>query len=149
MSKRKKKHHNYSYKYLICPIRKAGIKEINYKDVEFLKQFLTENGKILPRRVSNVCAKNQRLLAVAIKKARLLSLLAFVGENVPRDDYSTEAVSKTVTQEQTTPVDEDITSKMEQSEVQPHQKDENNIDQVIASDEKATSLETDNDDKSE
>ena len=54
--------------------------EIDYKDVPRLKKFITEKGKILPRRASGVCAKHQRPLAVAIKRARQIALLPFVNE---------------------------------------------------------------------
>ncbi len=52
--------------------------EVDYKDVPLLKQFITEKGKILPARTTGVCAKHQRLLAQAIKRARILALLPFV-----------------------------------------------------------------------
>ncbi len=50
---------------------------INYKDVETLRRFVTERGKILPRRVTGNCAKHQRKLAVAIKRARSMALIPF------------------------------------------------------------------------
>ena len=50
---------------------------INYKDPGNLKYFVTERGKIIPRRISGNCAKHQRQLAMAIKRARLLALLPF------------------------------------------------------------------------
>jgi small subunit ribosomal protein S18 len=53
---------------------------IDYKDVAKLKKFITEKGKILPRRMTGVCAKHQRMLAVAIKRARVAALLPFKGE---------------------------------------------------------------------
>ncbi len=53
---------------------------IDYKDVGRLRRFVTERGKILPRRVSGNCAKHQRALAVAIKRARELALLPYTGE---------------------------------------------------------------------
>lgn len=52
---------------------------IDYKDVK-LKKFITEGGKILPRRMSGTCAKHQRELTVAIKRARQAALLPFKGE---------------------------------------------------------------------
>ncbi|MDR2834479.1 MAG: 30S ribosomal protein S18 [Streptococcaceae bacterium] len=58
------------------------IEYIDYKDVELLKRFISESGKILPRRVTGTGAKNQRKLTVAIKRARIMGLLPFVqGEN--------------------------------------------------------------------
>ncbi len=51
--------------------------EIDYKDVKLLSRFITERGKMVPARVSATCAKHQRALAVAIKRARFLALLPF------------------------------------------------------------------------
>jgi small subunit ribosomal protein S18 len=53
---------------------------INYKDTDLLRQFVYEDGKIRPRRQTGVCAKHQRALTKAIKRARHLALLPFVGE---------------------------------------------------------------------
>lgn len=53
-------------------------KEINYKDVDTLKKYTNERGKILPRRVTGACAKHQRYIAAEIKKARIIGLLPFV-----------------------------------------------------------------------
>jgi len=53
---------------------------VDYKDVEQLKKFLTERGKILPHRVTGNCAKHQRQLARAIKRARFMALLPFTVE---------------------------------------------------------------------
>lgn len=53
---------------------------IDYKDVNKLKKFITEKGKIIPRRTSGVCAEHQRDLALAIKRARYMALLPYVGE---------------------------------------------------------------------
>jgi small subunit ribosomal protein S18 len=49
----------------------------DYKDQEQLKQFITDRGKILPRRITGTCAKHQRKLTTAIKRARVLSILPF------------------------------------------------------------------------
>lgn len=53
--------------------------EISYKDPASLKYFTTERGKIIPRRISGACAKHQRELTLAIKRARSIALLPFVG----------------------------------------------------------------------
>ena len=63
-----------------CRFKKAKIKFIDYKDPEFLKKFLNEQGKILPRRITGNCAKHQRALTVAIKRARHLALMPYVCE---------------------------------------------------------------------
>lgn len=52
--------------------------EIDYKDITTLRRFISSYGKIVPRRRSGVCAKHQRKLALAIKKARIMALLPFV-----------------------------------------------------------------------
>jgi small subunit ribosomal protein S18 len=53
--------------------------QIEYKDPKALKHFITERGKIIPRRISGTCAKHQRSLTLAIKRARMIALLPFVG----------------------------------------------------------------------
>lgn len=63
-----------------CPFTTAGIKSIDYKDIETLKKFITDRGKILPRRITGVTAHYQKLLVSAIKRARHMALLPFVGE---------------------------------------------------------------------
>ncbi len=60
-----------------CPFIASGVKAIDFKDVETLKQFITEKGKILHRRATGVSARFQRKLAKAIKRARMVSLLPF------------------------------------------------------------------------
>ena len=65
-----------------CRFKKMGIKYIDYKDPEFLMRFLNEQGKILPRRITGNSLKFQRRLAVAVKRARQLALLPFVGDNL-------------------------------------------------------------------
>ena len=52
---------------------------IDYKDPKTLKYFITERGKIIPRRISGACAKHQRALTHAIKRARTVALLPYVG----------------------------------------------------------------------
>ena len=54
--------------------------EINYKDTNKLKRFISERGKILPRRITGNCAKHQRALTVAIKRARHLALMPYVAD---------------------------------------------------------------------
>jgi len=61
-----------------CRFRKARIKFIDYKDPEFLKKFLNEKGKILPRRITGTSVKFQRKVATAVKRARHLALLPYV-----------------------------------------------------------------------
>jgi len=68
IEKRKKKY---------CRFRKTGIKYIDYKDPEYLKKFLNDQGKLLPRRITGNSLKFQRKVSVAVKRARHLALLPF------------------------------------------------------------------------
>ena len=61
-----------------CRFKKYRIRYIDYKDVEFLKKFVNEQGKILPRRLSGNSLKYQRKVSDAIKKARQMALMPFV-----------------------------------------------------------------------
>lgn len=61
-----------------CRFKKMGIKYIDYKDGEFLKKFLNEQGKMLPRRISGNSLKYQRKVSQAIKKARQMAILPYV-----------------------------------------------------------------------
>jgi small subunit ribosomal protein S18 len=62
----------------VCYFTSNGISNIDYKDVDLLKKFISERGKILPRRVTGTCAKYQRKLTIAIKRSRQMALLPFV-----------------------------------------------------------------------
>ena len=64
----------------VCIFCKNKNQVIDYKDVEFLKKFVSPNGKISPRRVTGTCAKHQREVAVAIKNARVMALLPFIAD---------------------------------------------------------------------
>lgn len=64
----------------VCLFCQEKIDVIDYKDVNRLKKFIMEGGKILPRRMSGTCAAHQRLLSTAIKNARIVALLPFKGE---------------------------------------------------------------------
>jgi len=64
----------------VCYFTKNNINYIDYKDVELLKKFISANGKISPRRVTGTSAKHQRMLATAIKRARQMALLPYVGD---------------------------------------------------------------------
>ena len=67
-------------KIRVCAFCVDKVEEIDYKDVAKLKKYITERGKILPRRISGNCAKHQRLLTTAVKRARHIALLAYVAE---------------------------------------------------------------------
>ena len=64
----------------VCAFCQNKVENIDYKDINTLKKYVAEGGKILPRRMTGVCAKHQRVLATAIKRARLVDLLPFKGE---------------------------------------------------------------------
>ena len=61
-----------------CRFKTAKIKSIDYKDPEFLKKFLNEQGKILPRRITGTSVKYQKKVATAVKRARHLALLPYL-----------------------------------------------------------------------
>ncbi|MBN2484425.1 MAG: 30S ribosomal protein S18 [Bacteroidales bacterium] len=61
-----------------CRFKKNRIKYVDYKDAEFLKRFLNEQGKILPRRITGTSLKFQRKVSTAVKRARHLALLPYV-----------------------------------------------------------------------
>jgi small subunit ribosomal protein S18 len=61
-----------------CPLCEAGIRYINYKDERTLTRVMTEQGKILPRRMTGMCARHQRQITTAVKRARFLALVPYV-----------------------------------------------------------------------
>jgi small subunit ribosomal protein S18 len=64
----------------VCGFCVDKVEHIDYKDTVRLRKFVTERGKIMPRRMSGVCAKHQRELAIAIKRARVVALLPYVSD---------------------------------------------------------------------
>jgi len=64
----------------VCNFCVEKAQSIDYKDVAKLKKYLTESGKILPRRMTGMCARHQRELAVAIKRARQMALIPYVAD---------------------------------------------------------------------
>ena len=64
----------------VCSFCVDHLDEVDYKDVAKLKRYITEKGKILPRRQTGTCAEHQRALTVAIKRAREMALLPYVGD---------------------------------------------------------------------
>lgn len=63
-----------------CFICKNAVKNVDYKDVDLLKRFTTAYGKIMPKKRSGTCAKHQRVVANAVKRARIMGFLPFVVE---------------------------------------------------------------------
>ncbi len=68
------------YRRRLSPLKTTDT--LDYKDVELLSKFLTEQGKILPRRVTGLTTKQQTILTKAVKKARILALLPFVNRDI-------------------------------------------------------------------
>ena len=64
----------------VCSFCAGNGETLSYKDVAKLRRYVTERGKIVPRRISGNCAKHQRQLTTAIKRARIIALLPFVAE---------------------------------------------------------------------
>jgi len=71
MDRRRKRH---------CRFCENSIMQIDYRDERLLRRFITERGKIIPRRISGSCAHHQRMLTTAIKRARHLAILPHVAE---------------------------------------------------------------------
>ena len=61
-----------------CPFCESRVRWIDYKDDRTLGRFITDHGKILPSRLSGVCARHQRQLAIAVKRARYLALIPYI-----------------------------------------------------------------------
>lgn len=64
----------------VCSFCADKLPDINYKDATRLRKYISERGKILPRRISGNCAKHQRALTVAVKRARMIAFLPFVAD---------------------------------------------------------------------
>ncbi|MBT6391993.1 30S ribosomal protein S18 [Methylophilaceae bacterium] len=64
-----------------CRFSAEGIKEVDYKDVDLLKDFITENGKLIPARITGTKSKYQRQLGTAVKRARFLALLPYTDKH--------------------------------------------------------------------
>ncbi len=63
-----------------CPVIASGITEVDYKDLELLRNFITDRGKILPRRITGVSQTTQRKICLAIKRARHVALLPYTAD---------------------------------------------------------------------
>jgi len=64
-----------------CRFTVEGVKEVDYKDLDTLKSYITETGKIVPSRITGTCAKYQRQLASAVKRARYIALLPYTDQH--------------------------------------------------------------------
>ena len=67
----------YNFKKRSCPLSSAGAPKVDYKNINLLKKFISERGKILPSRITSVSTKKQRELSKAVKRARFLALLPY------------------------------------------------------------------------
>ncbi len=80
---RKKKREKFGeplFRKKFCRICREKVDSIDYKDLRRLEKFITERGKIVPRRISGNCARHQRQVSLAIKRARHIALLPYVAE---------------------------------------------------------------------
>lgn len=67
-----------------CTFCIEQIEYIDYKNIELISKFINTHGKILPSRVTGTCARHQRLLSTAIKRARIMALIPFISERIRR-----------------------------------------------------------------
>lgn len=79
-TQRKKGKRRTFHRRKVCRFCADSTLEINYKETKTLKYFITERGKIIPRRITGTCAKHQRGLTTAIKRARTIALMPYVGK---------------------------------------------------------------------
>lgn len=68
------------FKKKFCGFCTGQYKPLSYKSIDFIRRFVSEQGKILPRRVTGTCAKHQRKVALEVKRARILALLPYIGK---------------------------------------------------------------------
>ena len=94
----------------LCPFKEAGIDRIDYKDVELLKDYVTQGGKIIPSRISGVCSSNQRKLKIAVRRARNIALLSPMKGYVPqqsnadrRFSFKSTSIIESRNEDRTTP----------------------------------------------
>ena len=80
MEERKMKPRPRKSRRKVCGFCVGKVEHIDYKDTARLRKYVSERGKIMPRRMSGVCAKHQRELAIAIKRARIVALLPYVAD---------------------------------------------------------------------
>ncbi len=80
MEERKMKPRPRTSRRKVCGFCVDKVEHIDYKDTARLRKYVSERGKIMPRRMSGVCAKHQRELAIAIKRARIVALLPYVAD---------------------------------------------------------------------
>ena len=94
----------------MCPFKEAGIDRIDYKDVELLKDYVTQGGKIIPSRISGVCSSNQRKLKIAVRRARNIGLLSPMKGYVPQQLNTDRRFSVRTTSPAATSKEDDTSS---------------------------------------
>ena len=99
----------------LCPFKEAGIDRIDYKDVELLKEYVTQGGKIIPSRISGVCSSNQRKLKIAVRRARNIALLSPMKGYVPQQSNADRRFSLKNTSIAEARNEDDTSSKNEKS----------------------------------
>ena len=99
----------------LCPFKEAGIDRIDYKDVELLKDYVTQGGKIIPSRISGVCSSNQRKLKIAVRRARNIALLSPMKGYVPQQLNTDRRFSVQTSTLATTSDDDEINSDNQKS----------------------------------
>jgi len=72
----------YIPKRKVCPFCVNKVREIDYKDVTLLRRFISERGRMEPRRKTGVCARHQRVLSIALKRARHIALLPYTADHI-------------------------------------------------------------------
>ena len=80
MKKDDKKNSPFEERKRFCPFSQPTSPKIDYKDLKLLSRFISEKGKMIPSRITNVSSKKQKLLAKAIKRARFLSLMSYTNK---------------------------------------------------------------------
>ncbi len=92
----------------LCPFKEAGIDRIDYKDVELLKDYVTQGGKIIPSRISGVCSSNQRKLKIAVRRARNIALLSPMKGYVTQQSNKDRRFSLQTTPQSITKVEDEV-----------------------------------------
>jgi len=72
----------FVFKKKKCRLCKSNGKELDYKDVDFVSKFVSDRGKILPRRINGCCSKHQRTIKEVVKRARYMALLPFIKNEI-------------------------------------------------------------------
>ena len=80
MKRDDKKNSPFEERKRFCPFSQPTSPKIDYKDLKLLSRFISEKGKMIPSRITNVSSKKQKLLAKAIKRARFLSLISYTNK---------------------------------------------------------------------